>query len=109
MIIRGQNHYPQDIEHTVEQSHPGLRLGCGAAFTILVEDEERLIIVQEVERTWLTKLDGEMVTRAVRKAVVQQHELHVYQVALIKTGSIPKTSSGKIRGMLVAENLWRGL
>lgn len=97
IIIRGQNHYPQDIEALVEQSHPALRLGCGAAFTVEVNGEERLVVVQEVERTWLRKLDVEMVARAIRKAVVQQHELHVYAIALIKTGSIPKTSSGKIQ------------
>ncbi|MBD0347198.1 MAG: fatty acyl-AMP ligase, partial [Coleofasciculus sp. Co-bin14] len=53
MIIRGQNHYPQDIELTVEKSHPALRLGSGAAFTVEVRGEERLVIVQEVERTYL--------------------------------------------------------
>lgn len=97
IIIRGQNHYPQDIEWVVAQSHPALRPSCGAAFTIQVEDEERLVIVQEVERTWLRKLDVDVVTRAIRKAVVQEHELHVYKIALIKTGTIPKTSSGKIQ------------
>jgi acyl-CoA synthetase (AMP-forming)/AMP-acid ligase II len=97
IIIRGQNHYPQDIEAVVEQSHPALRPSCGAAFTVEVKGEERLVVVQEVERTWLRNLDVEMVERAIRKAVVQQHELHVYKIALIKTGSIPKTSSGKIQ------------
>lgn len=97
IIIRGQNHYPQDIEATVEQSHPALRIGCGAAFTVEVDGEERLVVVQEVERTWMRTLDVERVVRAIRKAVVQQHELHVYAIALIKIGSIPKTSSGKIQ------------
>ncbi|MEQ9357568.1 fatty acyl-AMP ligase [Coleofasciculus chthonoplastes] len=97
IIIRGQNHYPQDIEATVEQSHPALRMGCGAAFTVEVNNEERIVVVQEVERTFRRTLDVEKVVRAIRKAVVQQHELHVYAIALIKTGSIPKTSSGKIQ------------
>lgn len=97
IIIRGQNHYPQDIERTVEQSYPALRLGCGAAFTVEIKDEERLVVVQEVERTWQRKLDQEMVVRAIRKAVAQDHELQVYAIVLLKTGSIPKTSSGKIQ------------
>jgi acyl-CoA synthetase (AMP-forming)/AMP-acid ligase II len=97
IIIRGQNHYPQDIEAIVVQSHPALRPSCGAAFTVEVKGEERLVIVQEVERTWLRKLDVEMVVRTIRKAVVQEHDLHVYAIALIKTGTIPKTSSGKIQ------------
>ena len=50
IIIRGHNHYPQDIELTVEQSHPALRPGCGAAFSVPVSGEERLVIVQEAGR-----------------------------------------------------------
>nr|AXN93578.1 PuwC [Cylindrospermum moravicum CCALA 993]AXN93587.1 PuwC [Cylindrospermum alatosporum CCALA 994] len=97
IIIRGRNHYPQDIEVTVEQSHPALRPSNGAAFTVTVNEQEKLIVVQEVERTWLRKLDGETVVKAIRLAVSQQHELQVYAAVLIKTGSIPKTSSGKIQ------------
>ncbi len=45
MVIRGGNYYPQDIEETVEQSHAALRPGCGAAFSVEVEGEERLVVV----------------------------------------------------------------
>ena len=97
VIIRGRNHYPQDIELTVEKSHPALRLGCGAAFSVEVEGEERLVVAQEVERSYLRRLVVDEVVGAIRKAVSQQHELQVYAVLLLKTGSIPKTSSGKIQ------------
>jgi acyl-CoA synthetase (AMP-forming)/AMP-acid ligase II len=97
MIIRGQNHYPQDIELTVEQSHPALRPAAGAAFTVEVKGEEKLVIVQEVERNHLRKLNVEEVVTSIRRAVTAQHGLQVYAAALIKTGSIPKTSSGKIQ------------
>jgi len=46
IIIRGRNHYPQDIELTVEQSHPALKPGAGIAFSIDVAGEERLVVVQ---------------------------------------------------------------
>jgi thioester reductase-like protein len=97
IIIRGRNYYPQDIELTVEQSHPALRLNCGAAFAVEVEGEKRLAIVQEVERSHLRNLNTEEIVIAIRQAVAQQHELEVYAVLLLKTGSIPKTSSGKIQ------------
>ena len=97
IIIRGRNHYPQDIELTVEHSHPALRPACGAAFSVEVEGSERLVVVQEVERSYLRKLDVDEVVGAIRKAVSQEHELQVDAVLLIKTGSIPKTSSGKIQ------------
>jgi acyl-CoA synthetase (AMP-forming)/AMP-acid ligase II len=97
MIIRGQNHYPQDIELTVERSHPALRSGCGAAFTVESGGEERLVIVQEVERSYLRKLNVKEVVRSICQAVTAQHALQVYATVLVKTGSIPKTSSGKIQ------------
>ncbi|BBD63728.1 amino acid adenylation [Nostoc commune NIES-4072] len=97
IIIRGRNYYPQDIELTVEQSHPGLNPGCGAAFTVEINGEERLIVVQEVERSYLRKFDMNQVSADIRRAVSQQHELQVYGVVLLKTGNLPKTSSGKIQ------------
>ncbi|WP_026736727.1 fatty acyl-AMP ligase [Fischerella sp. PCC 9605] len=97
IIIRGQNHYPQDIELTVEKSHPALRPGCGSAFAIDFKGSERLVIVQEVERSYLRKLNVQEVVGSIRQAVVAEHGLEVFATVLVKTGSIPKTSSGKIR------------
>ncbi len=97
IIIRGQNHYPQDIEVTVEQSHPALRITGGAAFSIEVNGVERLVITQEVKRHYLRHLDVDEVVAAIRQTISQVHELQVYAILLLRTGSIPKTSSGKIQ------------
>ncbi|MBD2727324.1 fatty acyl-AMP ligase [Nostoc sp. FACHB-892] len=97
IIVRGQNHYPQDIELTVEKSHPSLRAGCGAAFAIDFKNSERLVVVQEVERSYLRKLNVQEVIGQLRQAVAAHHGLEVFASVLVKTGSIPKTSSGKIR------------
>lgn len=97
IIIRGQNHYPQDIELTVEKSHPALRSNCGAAFTVEVKGKERLVIVQEVERSYLHKLDVNEVVGNILQAVTAEHSLQVYAAVLVKTASISKTSSGKIQ------------
>lgn len=97
IIIWGRNYYPQDIELTVEQSHPALRPSCSAAFSVEVKGEERLVVAQEVERNYLRNLDFNQVIRNMRQAVIEQHDLQIYAVALLKTGSIPKTSSGKIQ------------
>ncbi len=96
IIIRGCNHYPQDIELTVEQSHSALRKNSGAAFGIEVDSEEKLVVVQEVERSWLRELNLDEVIKDIRQALMAQHELQAHAIALIKSGSIPKTSSGKI-------------
>ncbi|MGL5081931.1 MAG: fatty acyl-AMP ligase [Microcoleaceae cyanobacterium] len=101
MILWGRNRYPQDIEKTVEHCHPALRSGCGAAFSIEAEGEERLVIAYEVERQMLKRLNvpecvAEVVA-TIRQAVAEQHTVDVYAIALLKTGTIPKTSSGKIQ------------
>jgi phthiocerol/phenolphthiocerol synthesis type-I polyketide synthase C len=111
IIIRGQNHYPHDLELTVEKSHSSLRPGCGAAFSIEEEGEERLIIVQELERIGIKNPeppDYQEVIVAIRQAVTQQHEVGVYAISLIKAGSIPKTSSGKISRYACREGFLEG-
>jgi len=97
IIIRGRNHYPQDIELTVEQSHSALRPDGCAVFSVDVDGEERLVVVQEVERHSLRNLDVEGVAGVLRQAVAEQHDLQVYAVVLLKTGKSSKTSSGKIQ------------
>jgi amino acid adenylation domain-containing protein len=95
IILRGRNLHPQDLERTAERSHPALRPGGGAAFAVDLAGEERLILVHEVERTWRGSL--EEVVAAVRQAVAEEHEVRVHEVALLRAGGVPKTSSGKIR------------
>lgn len=97
MIIRGQNHYPQDVEITVENSHPALRPSAGAVFTVEIKGEERVVIVQEIKRSYLRNINIQEVVGNIRQAVAAQHGLQIYTTALVKTGSIPKTSSGKIQ------------
>lgn len=98
IIIRGRNHYPQDIEETVSNCHPAINAGNGAAFAIESNNEEELVVVFEVKRTYLRKIaeiQGEIFSR-IRQEIATNHELQVATIVLLKTGSIPKTSSGKI-------------
>lgn len=96
IIIRGQNHYPQDIEHTVEMSHEALRKGCVAAFSVKEDKEEQLVVVAEIDRHAAKTVDFSVLHLAIRKAIAEHHELDTGAIALIQTGGIPKTSSGKI-------------
>ncbi|NJK57134.1 MAG: fatty acyl-AMP ligase [Pleurocapsa sp. SU_5_0] len=97
MILWGRNHYPQHIEETVADCHPALRPNHGAAFSVDVGGEEQLVIAHEINRTDLRTLNAEEVIGAIRLAVGEQNMANVFAVALLKTGSIPKTSSGKIQ------------
>jgi amino acid adenylation domain-containing protein len=95
LIIRGRNYYPQDIEATVAACHDALPPGCGAAFEIDASGEGRLVIVQEVKQPRYHDLESLIET--IRQAVVEEHEVAAYAIALVKAGTIPKTSSGKIQ------------
>lgn len=109
IIIRGINHYPQDIEHTVQACHPALRRHGGAAFAILDQnDEEQLAIVQEVERANRQEIDLEELTAAIREAVTREHEIAARKILLIRHGSLPKTTSGKIQRHLTRQMLLGG-
>ncbi|HEX8889429.1 MAG TPA: amino acid adenylation domain-containing protein, partial [Pyrinomonadaceae bacterium] len=95
IIIRGLNHYPQDIELTAERCSPALRPGYGAAFAVEVEGEEKLVLVQEVDHR--RRANFSEVIEQIIEAVAEGHEIQVHAVSLIRAGSIPKTSSGKIQ------------
>jgi acyl-CoA synthetase (AMP-forming)/AMP-acid ligase II len=96
ILVRGRNHYPHDVEATVEASHPAVCKGCSAAFAIEADDEEQLVVAAEVDKRSGEVDEGE-VARAIRRAVAEEHELGVHAVVLLRRGAIPKTSSGKIQ------------
>ena len=106
IIIRGINHYPQDIERTVQLQDGALRENCGAAFSVPDEDgEESLVVVQEVERTARHSIDTAEIRGQIREAIADSHELSARHIALIRPGALPKTTSGKIQRKL-ARRLW---
>ncbi|GLZ31544.1 hypothetical protein Lesp02_37320 [Lentzea sp. NBRC 105346] len=88
IIVNGRNIYPQDLERTAEATHPGLRKGCGAAFS--VGDDEKVVIVYEV-------LDAHAESGlTVAAALAAEHDVSLYELVLIRPKTVPKTSSGKI-------------
>jgi acyl-CoA synthetase (AMP-forming)/AMP-acid ligase II len=137
IIIRGSNHYPQDIEWTVGQSHQALIPNHSAAFAVEIAGEEKLVVVSEIERRYRERrqpsssgydclerrqngqrrhpredrrrvnpgfevaLDKKPifaeVVNSIRQEVTRNHGLQVHAVCLLRFGTIPKTSSGKIR------------
>jgi acyl-CoA synthetase (AMP-forming)/AMP-acid ligase II len=106
ILIRGINHYPQDLEHTVQALHPAFRQNCGAAFSVTDErGEETLVIVQEIERTERNRIDAAEMKGLIREGVTDQHELFARHIVLIRPGTLPKTTSGKIQRSLT-RRLW---
>jgi 8-amino-7-oxononanoate synthase len=95
IIVRGLNRYPQDIEATARRSHPLLESGYGAAFVADGQGPQRLVLVQEAARKG--EVDFASVLDAVRRAVLEGHGLALDAVVLVRSGTIPRTSSGKIQ------------
>jgi acyl-CoA synthetase (AMP-forming)/AMP-acid ligase II len=97
ILVQGRNFYPQDIELTVEKSHPAMRPSCGAAFAVNDGQTDRLVIVQEIKREFRNAENFTGMMNAVRMAVAKNHGLRAHSVALIFPGTIAKTTSGKIQ------------
>lgn len=95
IIIHGVNHYPHDIELTVEKCHHSLRPGCTAAFAIEQDDQEKLVIVQEIKTN--DSHNYKNITTTIRNQVFKHHGINPFAVVLIKPKTLPKTTSGKIR------------
>jgi acyl-CoA synthetase (AMP-forming)/AMP-acid ligase II/fatty-acid desaturase len=97
IIIYGRNLYPDDIERTVYSSNAALRPGCGAAFSVDLDGEERLVVVQELSREYRDSFDEAQIRDDVVEAITAAHQVRLHALALIPHGTIPKTSSGKIQ------------
>ncbi|UKS26669.1 fatty acyl-AMP ligase [Paenibacillus sp. HWE-109] len=133
MIVGGRNIYPQDLEYTVQNCHPAVRKEYIAAFQIddkchpkmAAGSSGEIVIVAELNREFRHRGPKEEsadhrsmilqrdVLAAARQAVWEQYELPLKDLVLIRTGTIPKTSSGKIQRRLTkqgyeADTLQRG-
>lgn len=97
MIIAGRNLYPQDLERTAEESDLAIVRNASAAFSIEADGQERLVLICEIRRDALRSLNVTQVVASIRRAIAEVHEVELHAVALLKTATIPRTSSGKIQ------------
>ncbi len=106
IIIRARNHYPQDIEQSAEEAHPAVM--PGAAFALEGEEgDEQLVVVHQIDRQYRgANMDD--IVRAIRRAIVEQHELDPHAIVLIRQTSLPITSSGKVQRNLCREQYLAG-
>ncbi|MET7419838.1 amino acid adenylation domain-containing protein [Dactylosporangium sp. NPDC005555] len=112
IVLDGRNHYPQDIELTVEAAHPALATGRSAVFGYQHNGQSCLGVVAETAaRVRLVADDGAVagddlgrnevrydeVLRAVNRRVAEEHQVGVTAALLLKPGGLPRTTSGKVR------------
>jgi len=106
IISGGKNHYPHDIERTVESAHSVIRqTGC-AVFSVTNAESEDIIVVAEISRRH--GVNTEEVSTEISSAVSIHHGLQVHDVRLILPGGIPRTTSGKIRHFLCKKKYLEG-
>lgn len=112
IVVDGRNHYPQDVEATVQDAHPAVRRDRLAAFAIpgdAVDAGERVVVVAEHARAIpLAGIDVPGLVRAVRAAVSARHGLRLADVVLVAPGAVPRTSSGKVARSLTRARYLEG-
>ncbi|HET9183294.1 MAG TPA: MupA/Atu3671 family FMN-dependent luciferase-like monooxygenase [Candidatus Angelobacter sp.] len=94
IVVRGRNFYPQDFEMLVAQSDASFASGLSAAFTVSEGTEETLVIVQE---SLHRNLDFSEISRKLRETILAEHQLAVGKFVFVRSGVLPRTTSGKIR------------
>ncbi|MBI0295855.1 fatty acyl-AMP ligase [Streptomyces sp. PRKS01-29] len=97
LVVKGRNHYPQDLEYSAERSHPALRPASAAAFAVDRGDREALVVVIEADGRALRAAGHDALVSAVRERVRDDHRLEAEDVVVIRRGTLPKTTSGKVR------------
>jgi long chain fatty acid CoA FadD26 len=103
LIVDGRNHYPDDIEATIQE----ITGGRAAAISVPDEPTEQLVAIAELKKRGnsdaeaLARLDT--IKRQVTFAISRSHGVRLSDLVLVPPGSIPITTSGKIRRSACAE------
>jgi acyl-CoA synthetase (AMP-forming)/AMP-acid ligase II len=97
LIVNGRNLYPYDIECTCNDYQDAVGNNGTSVFTIDEEGESKLVAIIEIKRkSWLEGLHAQII-RDIRESVMNYHNIALDKVILVKPGTIPKTTSGKIK------------
>jgi len=103
LVVNGRNHYPDDIESTIQE----ITRGRVAAIAVPADDTEQLVAIVEVKATQQTPAEQSEALGAIKRelssAVAENHGLRIFDLVLVAPGSIPVTTSGKIRRSTCAE------
>ncbi|MBG0811170.1 amino acid adenylation domain-containing protein [Methylosinus sp. H3A] len=100
IIVGGRNYYPQDFENVIDDEVEEARPGCSAAFSVTMEEQEALVVVVEPQRSQLAALrenGAQPLFRKIRECLATGCDIAAAEIVLVQPGSVPKTSSGKIR------------
>lgn len=96
IIIHGENHFPYDIERAVFAAVPEVEPNGVIAFSD-TRDGEKLVIVAELKREFINMPGHQPVLQKIGLAVIGEHQVTPYDVVLVKSRQLPRTSSGKLQ------------
>lgn len=96
IIKRGQNLYPHDIESIASRSHESLVKDAAFAYSINTNSQELLVMIQEVKRTAMRKLDGKAISEKISRQVTEDLDVQIDDIILVGERALPKTTSGKL-------------
>lgn len=121
IIISGSNHFPSDIELTVENCHHAIRPNSVAAVSADFDGVERLVVIAEIDRHFLTRSEDsgsdaqgrstsgiEEIKTAIREGVARNHDLSAHEICLIRQSTLPRTASAKIQRHLCRNKFLAG-
>ncbi|MEU6224913.1 fatty acyl-AMP ligase [Streptomyces sp. NPDC047042] len=109
IVVDGRNHYPQDVEASVQDADPAVRRDRLAAFGVPGDAGERVVVVAEHARSVsLAEIDVVGLGHVVRAAVSARHGLRLADVVLVPPGTVPRTSSGKVARALTRRRYLEG-
>jgi acyl-CoA synthetase (AMP-forming)/AMP-acid ligase II len=95
MTIRGRRVSARQVETTVRRSDPALEDRSAAVFSINIAEEQRLVVLQEIDLN--DGVDLDRLSKSIRKRVFERHGIHVSRLILVKPGSIPTSPGGEIK------------
>ena len=107
LIVRGRNYYPHDLETAVLEACPELNGYAGAAFTGESATGPSVVVVHEVARDYRPGSGQQFLTR-IRQTIAELFELEVHKLVLVRTGTMPRTTSGKTQCQECARRLKAG-
>jgi fatty-acyl-CoA synthase len=97
LVVRGRKHLPSDVEQAIHDV-PGVRKGCAAAVSFPVEGAGGEVVALFVERARdALPAHLEVMARDCAVAVRERVDLNCDLVLVLDPGTLPRTSSGKIR------------
>jgi acyl-CoA synthetase (AMP-forming)/AMP-acid ligase II len=97
LFLPGRKLYPEDVELTVANCHSALAAARCVAFTIERAGVQRLAVAAELRRATTSLVDATTIVRAIQHALVADHDVGADAVVLVRPGSLPRTTSGKLQ------------